>query len=169
MAKGITLTSERVMNGSFGELENADGVFLGNVQGITFRIINERRALRPIGSRRRAYKLISTQGEGTIDQLKVTSNSLADIAAMMWNESIVMPQTNLVVHLDDPEAIDYETTILVGVKLWEISGGWRVNELVTEDIPFTFHSILMPHQIPLSPSNMFERNIGQIWGQQNNL
>lgn len=167
--KGIFLNPERVINGSFGELLDENGIWLANCQGISFSVNNERKSWKAIGSRRTAYKLTGTFGEGTIDFLKVNSENMVRIAATMWDQSIALPQGVLVVFLDDPESSGIETIVLQGVKMWIVNGGWKVNEFIQESVQFTFHTLNMPSQVPLTYNNLFDDDWGLRYGSQRNF
>jgi len=46
--KGVHLQPQRVINGSFGELLDADGLFLGQTQEVRFRITHETKTWKPL-------------------------------------------------------------------------------------------------------------------------
>lgn len=169
MAKGIYLNSEKLFNGSFGELLDFNGNFVAQCQGIRYKILNKSKSLNLVGSGREANKHIGTVGTGSIDLFKVNSDFLTRVAAPMWDQSQRPQIGNLVVYIDDPEAITFETVILTGVKLLDLEGGWAVNQVIMESINFTFHSILVPHQIPLTDTNLFSSSFEERWHQQRNL
>jgi hypothetical protein len=169
MSKGEQINVVQVINGSFGELLDADGNFLGNAQGVEFRITNKKRAFTPIGFSREANKHVGTSGDGIIEQFKMTTRFLQTISGPMMSAVTRVPVTRLVVALDDPEALGAEEIVLIGVKLWDINGGWRVNEIVKESISFTFQTIHIPHAIIDNSSSMFEDNLHSKYSIQRNL
>ena len=141
------LVAERTISGSFGEVRDHNGVWLTNVQQIDFRITIERRDINVSGTRRTKYKAMGSSGEGSIRQLKVTSEWLKRVSEIMRSDTQQQFVGQLMVKLADPESLGTERVLLKNVKFWEISGGWQVNELVEEDIPFTFENISFPDEI----------------------
>ena len=63
------------------------------------------------------------------------------------------------IKLDDPDALGTERCLLHGVKFWEINGGWRVGEILEEEIPFTFEDISFPDEITGDPSVNLNRYV----------
>lgn len=154
------LVPERTINGSFGEVRDHNGTWLANVQETTFRITHDRRDLYRSGTRRMGYKLMGSSGEGTINMLKVTTEWLKRVAAPMQADDQPQFVGQLVTKLADPESLGVERVVLKAVKFWEIGSGWRVNELVEEEIPFTFEDIGFLDEIrgsALSPLGRFDR------------
>lgn len=148
------LVAERTINGSFGEVRDHNGLWMANVQQVDFRITIERRDVNRSGTRRTAYKAMGATGEGTVRQLKVTTEWLKRISEVMRSDVQQQFVGQLMVKLADPEALGTERVLLKNVKFWEISGGWQVNEIVEEEMPFTFEDISFPDEIrgdPLTP------------------
>lgn len=143
----MSMVPEYTINGSFGEVWDESGNWLANVQEVTFRIAIDRRDVMRSGTRRMGYKAMGTTGEGTIRGFKVTSLFLERVAVMMRSDSARQFVGQLLVKLDDPEALGAERVLLKGVKFWEYSGGWQVNEIVEEEIPFTFEDNSLPTRI----------------------
>jgi hypothetical protein len=143
----MALVPEYTINGSFGEIWDQDGDWLANVQECRFTITVDRRDVLRSGTRRMGYKAMGTSGEGTIRGFKVTSEFLARVAVLMQNDNARQFVGQLLVKMDDPEALGVERVLLKSVKVWEYTGGWQVNELVEEEVPFTFEDIALPTQI----------------------
>jgi hypothetical protein len=143
----MSLTPEYTINGSFGEVWDESGNWLANLQEVTFRVAIDRRDVMRSGTRRMGYKAMGTTGEGTIRGFKVTSQFLMRVVPMMQSDTARQFVGQLLVKLEDPEALGVERVLLKSVKFWEYGGGWQVNELVEEEIPFTFEDISVPTQI----------------------
>lgn len=148
----MSLQPEYTINGSFGEVHDESGNWLSNVQEVTFRISIDRRDVMRSGTRRMGYKAMGTTGEGTIRGFKVTSDMLERVASMMRSDTARQFVGQLMVKLEDPEALGTERVLLKSVKFWEIGGGWQVNELVEEEVPFTFEDISIPTPMRGNPN-----------------
>lgn len=136
------LIPEVTINGTYGELRIADtNEWLVNVQEVDARLRINRTDIHPAGQRGIGYKSMDVQGDGTLRMYKVTSRFLASIAKVMAQPKLPMDVYNLVVKLDDPEALGVERIALRRVKFWEINFGYQVNTLMEENIPFTFEVI----------------------------
>lgn len=140
----MSMVPEYTINGAFGEVWDQDGRWLANVQEISYRVTIDRRDVPRSGTRRMGYKAMGTMGEGTLRGFKVTSLFLERITPMMNSDSARQFVGQLLVKLDDPEALGTERVQLKAVKFWEYSGGFQVGELVEEEIPFTFEDISRP-------------------------
>lgn len=149
----MSMVPERTINGSFGELRDHNGQWMTNVQQVDFRIAIERRDLNLSGTRRTGYKAMGITGEGTIRQFKVTSEWLRRISEPMRSDTAPVFVGQLVSKLDDPESLGAERVLLKQCKFWEISGGWQVNELVEEEIPFTFEDMRLLDRITGDPNS----------------
>lgn len=169
MAVDRPVNVNHIINGSFGELYDEDGDFLGNVQGIQFQLVNHRREWKPIGTSKVLSKHSGTEGRGTIEQFKMTSKMLVKIGAKIWDHLEPFNFGRLVVQLDDPEAIGIEQLVLNGVRMWTLNGGWQTNQLVQEIIEFTFTSIQLPVQIPWQNREMFDDFYAARHAAQRNL
>jgi hypothetical protein len=161
MAVGNHTSPDKVINGTFGELYATAGdglgesgqTYLGQIQEVEFRIMKAKREIYLSGNRHTFHKLMAVSGEGTIRGLKVNSNFLRVVGGVLLppgkeGRTLQNPnrehfanvdfKTDLRVVLDDPEALGAENIWLVNVKLWEVKGGWRVNEILEDDVQFTF-------------------------------
>lgn len=133
------LIPEVTINGTFGELRNADtNEWYVNIQEVDARMRQDRTEVRPAGQRGMGYKAMGTMGEGTIRGFKVTSNFLLSVSKLMREPRSKQDVYNLIYKLDDPEALGVERIRLGRVKFWEIPFGFSMNTLVEESIPFTF-------------------------------
>jgi len=128
---------ERIINGSFGELWE-DGVHQQNVESVTAEVNIEKKDVRISGSRWVHKKVVGLSGTGTISGFKVTS---AMIQKHAWAQGSrgVPTKTELISKLDDPEAFGHERVRLKNVSFDKVVlANWKLGELVTEEIPFTF-------------------------------
>lgn len=148
------MISEVTINGTFGEVYDQNGRFLANVQQIDARLTIERQEVRVAGQRQVGYKMKGVSCEGTITQLKVTSDFLKSIASVHQNGRARMQVGELRYRLDDPEALGVEEVRLKRVKFWEIPFGYQINELVEEAIPFTAEGIEIPQAISGDPTTV---------------
>lgn len=136
-APGV-LQSEYAINGSFGELYDENGDFIAQCQRVEFGLRINRRDINRAGSRAMAYKAMTVGMEGNINALKVSSYFLQIVSEMVRSPRQLQRQLMLRVKIDDPEAIGPEEYRLKKVKIWEVNGGWSVNDILEENIPFTF-------------------------------
>jgi hypothetical protein len=138
------LSSDRVINGSFGKVYLQDGRWLANIQRVEARIAIERREIRPPGTRETGYKAMNTTGEGTLSGFKVNSFWVREIGRYQREPRSKHPRYTLRYVLDDPDAFGQEEIELKYVKFWEAPLGYTANEILEESVPFTFqnHNLL---------------------------
>lgn len=148
------LVPERTINGSFGEVRDENGNWMTNVQEVNFRISIDRSEIQMSGTRRTGYKATRTSGEGTLRQFKVTTDFIRRVSELMRSDLQPQFRGQLMVKLADPESLGTERVLLKAVKFWEINGGWRVGEIVEEEIPFTFEDIDFPDEISGDPTTI---------------
>lgn len=155
------------------DLSTGLDIFVASVQQVSFKIVKEKKEVMRSGTRIKGYKLMSVTGEGTMRGLKVTSDLLRIVGNVMHPLNMgsgvdptitttaiprsiltgatvnvnkhhnVDYKTSIEVTLDDPEALGIEIVQLKSVKIWEVNGGWQVNEVVEEEVPFTFDEIVI--------------------------
>lgn len=145
------LIPETVINGTFGELR-LDGQWLVNVQQVDARAAIDRNDIRMAGQRGYGYKMMGVRGEGTIRQFKVTTQMFELITRPLRNPRQPMFVGQLIVKLDDVEALGVERILLDRVKFWEINFGYQVNDIVEESIPFTYEGLEFLDQIIGDPT-----------------
>ncbi len=144
---------ETTINGTYAELY-MDDLFLVTVQRFEARITKDRDEIRMVGELGVGYKGKGVSGGGTISQFKVTSAFLAEISKTMSNPRARQGVFGLFMKVDDPEAIGAEWIRLSGVKFWETSFGFHVNELMMEDVPFTFQKFELTKSIVGDPTQV---------------
>ena len=151
------LVPEMTINGSFGEVRDANGRWITQVQELTARVTVDRQDIQMSGTRKTGYKSMRTAGEGNLRMLKVTSEYLDIVSEIMRSDAQVQFVGQLMVTLKDPEALGHERVLLKGVKFWEAAFGFRVNEILEEDIPFTFFDLKLLDKIEGDPTVPLER------------
>lgn len=147
------LIPEVTINGTFGQLFR-DNVWLVNVQEVQAKLTVDKTEIRMAGKRGYGYKMMGTKGDGTITQFKVTSAFLALIAGPFQGSRVPLTVVTLNVKLDDVEALGAEWLTLDRVKFWEINFGYKVNEIVSESIPFTFEGLEIIKAISGDPTQV---------------
>ena len=152
MAAQQGLIPEHTINGSFGEVRDENGEWITNAQELSFRVTIDRQEIQMSGTRRTGYKATRTAGEGTLRQFKVTTAFIKRVSELMRDDRQLQFVGQLMVKLDDPDSLGTERVLLKNVKFWEINGGWRVGEIIEEEIPFTFEDIEFPDEIVGDPS-----------------
>ena len=76
----------------------------------------------------------------------------------------------LTINLDDPESFAAESVILTNVRFTSWEGGWRTNDLVLEQVQFTFSGIQMPLQIDQTVENLYgDADLVAAYQQQRNV
>lgn len=144
---------ETTINGTYGELYLNDK-FLVTVQRFEARVTVDRDEIRMVGQRGIGYKGKGVSGTGTISQFKVVSDFLQTISNPMVNPRQRQPVFTLFMKVDDPEAIGAEWVRLSGVKFWETVFGFQINELMMEDVPFTFQVFELVKPIAGDPTQV---------------
>ena len=137
----MSLQGERTINGSWGELRDENGDWISHAQDITFTLRIRREEIHRSGTTKVAYKRMGSMGEGRLRQYKVSSAALVRMIRQYSNEREPLFSGQLMVKLDDPDSLGVERILLKQVKFWEIDGGFRVNEIIDENLEFTFEDI----------------------------
>ena len=194
MAVGRNMVPDFVVNGSYGELiadvpgsglgNGAGPIYLAQVQKCDAKIVKSKQDIHLGGTRHTFRKLMAVSGEGTISQFRVTDHFFAVIANVMHSRegipnatspngvtrdvfSNVDYKTTLQLNYDDPEGAGVSSFRLNGVRFWEIGLGFSVNEMVMEEVPFTFESIDILHAVY---ADIFSENYAARYtAQVNNL
>lgn len=139
MQKGMV--PEYAILGSFGEVRDQDGNWVANAQSVEFTVSIDKKEIFISGSRKKGYKAGAVTGEGTLSMLKVTSRWLQLLTEMMRSDNQIQFVGQLIVKVADPESLGVERVALKDVKFWEYKGGWKVDELIEEELPFTYSDI----------------------------
>jgi len=152
MATGQYLQPEVTILGSFGKLYDTDGAWLTEVDEVEFKITVDKEPIKMSGTRKTGHKAKSVEGTGTIRGFHVTSEWLKLVGEMQRNDRQVQFIGQLIVLLDDPEALGAERVLLKGVKFWEYAGGFKVDEVRRVEIPITFWDYELLDAISGDPS-----------------
>ena len=139
------------INGSFGTLYEGD-TFMANAKKIEAKVTIDKEELKLSSTRRTGYKAKGIKGEGTLGLYKVDSKFLQRISSYMSNERSVQFVGQLLVVLDDPEAMGVEKVLLKNVKFWEVNFGFSLDSILEEEIPFTFEDIQLSSAIVGDPT-----------------
>ena len=126
----MSLQPERTINGSWGELRDENGDWLSHAQDITFTLRIRREEVHRSGTTKVGYKRMGKMGEGRLRQYKVDSRALKRMINQYADDREPLFVGQLMVKLDDPDALGVERVLLKAVKFWEIDGGFRVNEIL---------------------------------------
>jgi len=133
----MPMLGEVTINGTYGQLFDETGKFLSNVQDVSCKLTLEKQEVRVIGQRQVSWKVKGSSIQGTLTQFKVTSDMLLKVGGPLLDGRAKQFVGELVVVLDDPESLGTERIRLKRVKFWEIDLMFKVNELITEAVPFT--------------------------------
>ena len=141
--------AEQVVNGVNGILE-IDGNYVGNVMNITANVNIERRNLNIAGLYGASYKRMGWTGEGTLVVWRVNSMFFDPMREGIDSES-GMPEFDLRLIIKDPDLTRVGTDFLNGnnqedimlkkVKFWTFDWGFNIEELLDQNIEFTFEAI----------------------------
>jgi len=135
------LAGSRSINGTFGVLQDSDGVVYAEVQAIEATVRIDRRDIKIAGSRNTAYKAMGTSAEGNFRIIKVNSRMEQFITEMFSDPTKLQKQFSLKYTLADPEALGVEEVRLIRVKFWETMLGFAVDQIEERTFPFTFEDI----------------------------
>lgn len=147
------LDASKTINGSFGKV-TYNSVNLLNIMSIEARLTVAKKDIRVSGTRRTKYKAMDVRGEGNFTIYKVNSEftkHMADIFSDRSQESLglISSGTALSIAIRDPE-IDgdqVENSLLHDVKIWEVPIGFSVDELIDQNMQFTFEDISVDETI----------------------
>ena len=140
------LASERIVNGSYGELwEN--GEWQDNINAVTAEVTINKSALNLSGGRWQKHKITSITGSGTISGFKVSSNMIKQSQWVMDDQAAPV-STEFLVYLKDPEAYGHECVKLKGIKFDRVQlANWTAGQEVAEETPFTFEGYELVNEI----------------------
>lgn len=164
-------TAEKTINGSFGKLL-FEGVVMANVSSVEARITVANQSIMPAGSRVTQYKAMGIEGSGSFTIWRVSSEIISrfvdafskssDLTALGGGASVNGLSLNI--QQNDPEirgtggppslpdmptvSIAQREDIQLGrVKLWELPIGFSVDDLLSQQITFTFEEMTMVKSI----------------------
>ena len=132
------LDATRTINGSFGEVHDADGNWLTNVTNFEANVEINKEEIARSGTRWIGHKATSLTGTGTLSGYKVTTE-LIEKVSQIKDDRQGMFVTELVGKLADPESFGAMRVRLKNVQFDEIPLiDFETNSLVEEELPFTF-------------------------------
>lgn len=133
------LDATRVMNGSFGQVFDANGNWLTNIKSAEAVVeINKEEILRA-GTRWVGHKATTLTGTGTITGYKVTTEFAEAIGAISADNGASFV-TSIRMKVADPESGTF-SVVLSGVQFDRIPlVNYELGAVVEEELPFTFSS-----------------------------
>jgi hypothetical protein len=143
----MPLDATRVINGSFGEVYDADGNWLTNITSCEATVEINKEEINRAGTRWVGHKVTTLTGTGTISGYKVTSDFIKKIGRIADDRggSYV---TEILVKLDDPESFGAERVRLKNVQFDTIPlANYEVGSIVEEELPFTFSGYKLVDEI----------------------
>lgn len=128
--------SERVINGSFGELW-IDGEYMAETTALEAKVTFEKSEVNQCGSLSKAYKITGYEGKGTIKLNKVSSYFIDKLSKKAKKGKT--PSFTIISKLDDPDALGTERIQLNGCIFDDLTlANWEVKKLGEESVSFTF-------------------------------
>lgn len=131
-----TLSPEKVMNGTFGEVW-LDDYYLAEVLSLEAKASLEKTEVNQARTLVKGYKVTGIDCKGTIKLNKVTSYFLTKLSESIKKGKVV--KCTIISKLADPDSDGIERVKLTGCVFDEITlANWEVKKLGEESIPFTF-------------------------------
>lgn len=134
----MALDATRVINGTFGEVRNADGDWLTNITSCEAVVEIGKEEIKRSGTRWVGHKTTSLTGTGTISGYKITTDMVERIGQIADDRKGAFV-TEIIVKLDDPEAFGAMRVRLKSVQFDTIPlVNYEIGSIVEEELPFTF-------------------------------
>lgn len=134
----MPMDASRVINGSFGQVFDANGKWLTNVKSAEATVDINKEEVSRAGSRWVGHKATKLTGSGSIIGYKLTTELIEAIASVA-SDSGSMFVTELRMKLDDPDSYGAYSVRLKGVQFDQIPLiKYELNAIVEEELPFTF-------------------------------
>lgn len=131
-----TLSPEKVMNGTFGEVW-LDDYYLAEVLSLEAKASLEKTEVNQARTLVKGYKVTGIDCKGTLKLNKVTSYFLTKLFESIKKGKVV--KCTIISKLADPDSDGIERVKLTGCVFDEITlANWEVKKLGEESIPFTF-------------------------------
>lgn len=131
-----TLSPEKVMNGTFGEVW-LDDYYLAEVLSLEAKASLEKTEVNQARTLVKGYKVTGIDCKGTLKLNKVTSYFLTKLSENIKKGKVV--KCTIISKLADPDSDGIERVKLTGCVFDEITlANWEVKKLGEESIPFTF-------------------------------
>ena len=132
------LDATRVINGSFGEVFDADGNWLTNITSCEATVEINKEEISRSGTRWVGHKATTLTGTGTISGYKITSEFIKAIGVIKDDRrgSYV---TEILVKVSDPESFGTERIRLKNVQFDTVPlANFEVGSIIEEELPYTF-------------------------------
>jgi hypothetical protein len=134
----MALDATKIMNGTFGQVFDADGNWLTNVKSFEASVDIQKEEIKRAGTRWTAHKVTGLKGTGSINGYKVTTE-LAEAIGSVASDSGVPYVTELIGKVADPENGGTLRVRLKSVMFDKIDiVKFEVGSIIEEDLPFTF-------------------------------
>ena len=131
-----TLSPEKVMNGTFGEVW-LDDYYLAEVLSLEAKASLEKTEVNQARTLVKGYKVTGIDCKGTLKLNKVTSYFLTKLSESIKKGKVV--KCTIISKLADPDSDGIERVKLTGCVFDEITlANWEVKKLGEESITFTF-------------------------------
>ena len=143
----MALDATRVINGTFGEVYDANGEWLTNITKCEATVEIGKEEINRAGTRWVGHKVTSLTGTGTISGFKITSDFIKAIGQIADDRRGAYV-TEIVTKLDDPESFGAERVRLKNVQFDTIPlANFETGVLVEEELPFTFSGYTLLDEI----------------------
>lgn len=134
----MALDATKIMNGTFGQVFNADGTWLTNVKSFEASVDIQKEEIKRAGTRWTSHKVTGLKGSGSMSGYKVTTE-LAEAIGSVASDSGVPYVTELIGKVQDPENGGTLRVRLKSVMFDKIDiVKFEVGSIIEEDTPFTF-------------------------------
>lgn len=128
--------SERVINGTFGELW-INGEYMAETIGLEAKVSLEKTEVNQCGSLAKGYKVTGIDGKGTVKLNKVSSFFIK-----LLSKNVKAGKTTsctIISKLEDPDALGTERIQLNNCVFDELTlANWEAKKLGEESVSFTF-------------------------------
>lgn len=130
--------SKRIINGTFGEVW-VDGDYMAECTGLEAKVKLDKQEVNQTGTLEKGYKIVGTDGTGTLKMNKVTSYFIKKLSDNM--KAGKTTTATIITNLKDPDAFGAERIQLNNCIFDELTlASWEAKKLGEESIPFTFSS-----------------------------
>lgn len=130
--------AKRIINGTFGEVW-VDGDYMAEATGLEAKVKLDKQEVNQAGTLEKGYKIVGTDGTGTLKMNKVTSYFIKKLSENM--KAGKTTTATIISNLADPDSFGAERVQLNGCIFDELTLiNWEAKKLAEESIPFTFSS-----------------------------
>lgn len=130
--------AKRIINGTWGEAW-VDGEYMAEITGLEAKVKLDKQEVNQTRTLEKGYKIVGTDGTGTLKMNKVTSYFIKKLSDNM--KAGKTTTATIISNLEDPDAFGAERVQLNGCVFDELTLiNWEAKKLAEESIPFTFSS-----------------------------